>query len=728
MNRYFKYILLITFVTFILLIAFLQFNSTRSIDRLIAGNESLLDDLTVKTTLQRLQTDIITLESKVRGMVIDGTAADTAHLDTELTRIRSTLQELSILRSDKTIAPLISQLNELVDTKIRFDQAVLDSFKTNGRVAAAQMINAPGSKINIDAIRSVITAIEGLHQLSVTASIKEADSNGRKAKAMGTVMAILAIAASLLAFAYVTLKMRQQQRLIARLDSSEKKAREAAMIKEKFLANMSHEIRTPLNAILGYTNLLQRQNLGDHSKEYVEVIQRSGENLLTIVDDVLDLSKIEAGMMRIEPAPFSMRGLVHSIEAMFHSRAIEKDITLTSMVDEHYPDTVEGDPTRLTQILVNLIGNAIKFTEKGNIAVHVMVDGIIENTVNTAITITDSGIGIAKEKLEKIFERFQQAEDSATRKYGGTGLGLSIVNELVRLQKGSITVISELGKGTSFKILIPYIISTETARQAQKKNDHPIILPVSKQGRILVVEDNEINQGLLKHLLSDWKLEFDIAGNGVEAIGLLRHRQYELILMDIQMPEMDGYTTAQAIRNDLKLDTPIIAMTAHAMAGEREKCLGYGMNEYISKPIREVQLRQLIGQFINLQQPAHTTLRNDESPVYSCINLQYMKEVSGGDKQYERTVTDLFIDAIPGDLDGIEKAWQSGNISLLRQIVHNMRSSISIMGLNDKLDTYLDILEYENLSPGTYASTYHAIQSICDKSLEEAKMFLRAIA
>src|SRR4030095_1594590 len=350
-------------------------------------------------------------------------------------------------------------------------------------------------------------------------------------------------------FSYVAYKVRQQQHLITRLNISEKKAKVAAQAKENFLANMSHEIRTPLNAILGFTNLLQRRDLDKESKGIILTIQRSGENLLAIINDVLDLSKIEAGMMRIESAPFSIRGLIHSIETMFLLKAAEKQLLLTTSVNSDMPDTLEGDATRLTQILVNLLGNAIKFTSSGNIAVRVEKNGITDNTVNTLIKVSDTGIGIEKEKLNTIFERFQQAEDTVTRRYGGTGLGLSIVQELVLLQHGAITADSRPGTGTTFSITIPYKISSE------------IITPVSKSlpeeietgfddVKVLVVEDNEINQSLIRHLFDSWNLAFEIAGNGKEALEKLTYRHYDLVLMDIQMPEMDGYSATQEIRRD----------------------------------------------------------------------------------------------------------------------------------------------------------------------------------
>jgi signal transduction histidine kinase len=255
-----------------------------------------------------------------------------------------------------------------------------------------------------------------------------------------------------------------------------------------------------------------------NQKDICRLFQRSGESLLNIINDVLDLSKIEAGMVRINSAPFSIRELLHSIEIMLKPKVAEKHLQLSMKVDETVPDILEGDPTRLTQILLNLIGNALKFTDQGTVSISIANEGISDNVLNTGITVADTGIGVEKEKLQYIFERFQQAEDSITRKYGGTGLGLSIARDLVLLQNGTISVESELGKGTTFKLMIPYKISTENLNHRPDKEGRTIPEINFDNHCILVVEDNEVNQSLIKHLFKSWQLNFDLARNGREAI------------------------------------------------------------------------------------------------------------------------------------------------------------------------------------------------------------------
>ncbi|MFT3750605.1 MAG: response regulator [Agriterribacter sp.] len=726
MSAYFKYLLLFIFIAALLLIVFLQFNSNRSINKLIDGNESMLNHIEVKTNLQRLQTNIVMLESKVRGSVISGTAQEQGYLASEIEAVNEILPVLDSLTEDSSVIPLMHNLGKFVKEKIDFNNKIIEAFHSKGKAQAELLINTKYGKQLTDSIKQICSQVEDIHQQTVTELIEQADINGRKAKTLGTIMAAIAVLASIFTFVYIAYKVNQQQQLIARLNISEKHAKDAARTKENFLANMSHEIRTPLNAILGYANILQRKNLDEVSKYHVDIIQRSGENLLTIVNDVLDLSKIEAGMMRIESAPFSIRGLIHSVETMLRSKAEEKHLLLTTSVSNDFPDELEGDATRLTQVLINLIGNAIKFTDKGSITIGINNLGIDNDIIQTAIIVTDTGIGIAKEKLDLVFERFQQAEDTVTRKYGGTGLGLAIVNELVLLQKGTICASGEPGKGTTFKIVIPYKISSGQIRTGVNELPDISVHTGFAKAKILVAEDNGINQSLVKHLFKEWQLDYDLVNNGREAIGLLQREKYDLVLMDIQMPEMDGYTATQQIREALNMDIPVIAMTAHAMPGEREKCLSYGMNGYISKPLREEQLYSMIARFINSNEhkkasthaPAQTRISLN---AYNTINLQYMREISMGNTEYEKAVTEQFIEIIPGDLETLKQCWQTGNTAELKQTAHNMKTSVSVMGLTDTLQPYLDPLEHEALTEASFQQYYTSLENICMKALAEAK-------
>ena len=362
------------------------------------------------------------------------------------------------------------------------------------------------------------------------------------------------------------------------------KAEESNKLKEAFLANMSHEIRTPMNAIIGFSDILSKRVLGEQEKEYVLTIKTAGENLLTIINDILDISKIEAGMMSFEEHTFSIQEIFISLNIMLLEKSKEKNLELIFNYDQNVPNILLGDNTRLTQIIINLAGNAIKFTQEGKVEVYVKVIKEDEETALLEFSVIDTGIGIPQDKLDHIFERFRQAESHTTRKYGGTGLGLSIAKQLAELQGGTLSVKSEVGVGSEFSFCIPYKKSKEVQFIEIATEKKYNMEDLSKLN-ILLVEDNKLNVKLILSLFSEYNLKLEIAENGSVGIEKIKQKKYDIILMDMEMPVMNGYEAATVIRMELKNNIPIIAMTAHAMAGERERCLRLGMNDYISKPI-----------------------------------------------------------------------------------------------------------------------------------------------
>jgi len=716
------YYLLTAFITGNLLLIFMQYNSARNIDTLILGNEKLLAEFKTGSELRELEKDVISMESDVRGAIAMADVGIAGDLAQQVNEVQGDLSLLQQIKDDESSIRFVDELDRLVQEKIIFSRQVLDTFNHSGKHAAEELMTSQQGRKLMDSISIVVHKIDTSRQILLTRVIESIDDSGRKARRWGTILIIIVLLSGAGLFWYIINRIASQNQLIRQLDASEKKEREAARIKENFLANMSHEIRTPMNAILGFTTLLQKRKLDNESAAYIHTIRQSGENLLTLINDILDLSRIEAGMMRIESTPFSVRSLIHSVETMFHEKTKEKGLLLTTSVESPVPDILEGDAVRLTQIMVNLIGNAVKFTHQGSINITVYTELLPDGLINLFISVSDSGIGIEKEKLPGIFDRFRQAEDSITRKYGGTGLGLSIVKDLVDLQKGNISVISEPGLGTRFQFNIPYKIPGETSAIPDKNQFTGETLLASAGTKVLVVEDNEINQLLMKQLLRSWQIDPDIAANGKAAIDQLRHQEYELILMDIQMPEMDGYSAAQFIRQEMKLTTPIIAMTAHALAGEREKCLAAGMNEYISKPVRENELQTLVARFVRLRQSNKPAATDNGDGGYRYINLFYMKEISGGDQEYERTITAQFLELVPADLERMDEAWQKKDFSLLRQLAHSMKTSVSVMGLNTILEKDLDTIEYSKDEQETGKSLSSLID-YCRHAIDEAKAF-----
>jgi signal transduction histidine kinase/predicted hydrocarbon binding protein len=331
-------------------------------------------------------------------------------------------------------------------------------------------------------------------------------------------------------------------------------AEESAKSKADFLANMSHELRTPLGTILGFSDLLRKTNLDSTQKEYLDAISTSGKTLLSIINNVLDLSKLDAGKFIVEHVSFNVSDLMHSVQVMFDKKAKNKDLKLTLLVDSAINYNVYGDPMRLTQILMNLIGNAIKFTHHGKTEVCCVTGKEDDDDTELCFTITDTGIGIPADKIDHVFERFTQADSNTTRKYGGTGLGLSITKQLIELLGGTITVTSEEGKGTVFTFCLPFKKSKEEIYRTSY-NDAVPVLQYNSVKRILIVEDTVLNQKLTSVILQNNGFESMIAENGKQATEILQKEKFDLILMDIQMPEMDGYEATCIIREKMNIKT-----------------------------------------------------------------------------------------------------------------------------------------------------------------------------
>ncbi len=496
--------------------------------------------------------------------------------------------------------------------------------------------------------------------------------------------------------------------------------KEAARLREQFMANMSHEIRTPLNAIIGFGSMLARADLRERERELANNVQIASETLLAIVNDILDFSKIEAGMLVLEKIPFDLNGLLHSVQQMFSEKARQKNLSLDFHIAPGLPEYLVGDPTRLTQILVNLLGNAIKFTHRGGVVISVVPIGPVSGKRTVIrIDIRDSGIGIPAHQIDRVFERFTQSDEQTTRIYGGTGLGLSIVKQLAEAMKGSISIQSEVGKGSVFTAILPFEINTDPSAVAPtSRNGTPYThgKPSISDVRLLVVEDNPMNRRVVELLFDEWKFQYTMATNGKEAVALLAKGApaFDLVLMDIQMPEMDGYEATQQIRHQLGLDIPIVAMTAHALAGEREKCLRVGMNDYIPKPLREQELRQIIARFARKTTDA-TELNMDYT---------YLHETTLGNIDFQRELAKIFLQQVPKDVDSIAAALSAGDFDTAAKAAHNMKSTVGYMGFARNIGQQLVAFELACYDVKDQSSLLGDLQNIVAE-VERAKALVK---
>ncbi len=493
-------------------------------------------------------------------------------------------------------------------------------------------------------------------------------------------------------------------------------AEKSAKAKSVFLSNMSHEIRTPLNVILGLTGILQKSGFSqpDIDKKNLDGIQFSAENLLILINDILDFSKIEAGKLTLHNTDFDLRELIINISRGFKIKADEKGLQYAMHIDSSVPKFIVGDQLRLNQILVNLLGNAIKFTHEGEISIHVKAKKSIRKRITVTFSVKDTGVGIATDKLKNIFESFYQVHKPGKNKIEGTGLGLSISKQLIELQGGVLNAESKPGKGSVFEFSIVYTKSNfKSSKLGEKSASNTDNTQNLSNLKALIVEDNKMNQFFIKQVFTNWGIESHIADNGKDALKKLEQHTYDLILMDMHMPIMDGPEAAKKIRKstDSRINNiPIIACSADVFPESKKKALDSGMNFYLSKPLSEQTLEEILLNIASdtiVKNPTPTNTDNAEEKTNPVVDSEkfcdftFLEKTFDNDKEIIKGILQIFIDETPGDYQMLQQAIDDKQGNAIKQAAHKLKSSFKTIGLQ-KEAVLLENIEQLSKNPSKY--------------------------
>ncbi len=527
-------------------------------------------------------------------------------------------------------------------------------------------------------------------------------------------LAIVSLLAILLLVTIIIKRQRKQLQLIKDLNESREAALQSGAVKDRFLANMSHEIRTPLNALKGFSEMLIQTDLNTKQQKYTSIINSASDNLLAIVNDILDFSKIESDTIIIKQHPFNIENLMNEMQNMFEYLAIQKKLTLHVENSASIKTDLIGDIARLKQVLINLVGNAIKFTDKGFVKISIKTIEETAENVMLLFAISDTGSGIPSDKIDTIFERFEQVDNSFSRRQGGTGLGLAISKRLITLMNGTVVVESEINNGSIFSVTLPFKKSTEkvVAKKTTVQIEKISISFTDK--KILVVEDNYMNRLLLQSIFDKYDIVPLIAENGLKAMEAVEKNKIDVILMDVQMPEMDGIEATELIRKQYGTGIPIIAMTAHVLEQEKQRCLKAGMNDYITKPISEQILIEKLNKILE-NSPSHST---NKPKVQTHHFFHYLQSICNDDESKMKIILQELNKQIAADITKLTMLLVTKDVIAFKKCIHNFRSTLSPIDVESPVVKAINQLDYDI---NTTTIEWKAIQKQADNLIVELK-------
>lgn len=714
--------LLIVFVLFggIILNYFIENKVNSSVKDHNTGSAFVVKHVEYKHVVDKTTNALTQIDHELSNYLLTGNEEQLKLLKTQMGHLQ---QSVSVIREEASLyipKYLVNIFIHKLRNRTDFQNKVLSLYEQQGKEPALLLLNSSEDRLTLTDYASseaelanvLNLRIEELNKQLMTAETETLTLDKR----WNIISFIFMLLIALIVF-YQTIRITV---LNKELGEAVYKMKHATRIKDQFMSNITHELRTPLNSILGYTNLLLKRSHQPEAEKWIQAVNSSGTLLLEIVNDVLDYSKLESGYLQISKDPFLLDDVLSNLKNIISNRAETKGLSLVILKDQSLPASFNGDEKKLKQILINLAGNAVKFTEKGTVKVEVMLQQQIGDSYWLEFTVSDTGIGIEPQNLKHVFERFYQVENSYSKKYSGTGLGLPIVKQLVDLQGGTITVNSTKGSGTSFRFVLPF----EKVEFVQKEEIN--LAPVrnmlqSAAKRILVVDDHELNRELLELVLKEYNCRVTTAQNGTEALQELQKKKFDMVLMDVQMPEMNGIETTQKIRNEFVLDVPVIACTAFSQPSEMQMCMEAGMNDYLGKPIEEIELLRLLNKYLNL---------NAEVKTGSLINFKQIHSITGANKELTSNMLTRAVALIPEELEHLHQSILQKNYTVVKEQAHTMCSTLGLMGASATLMEQIKTIQYKAKDPAPeqeqLLQLFYEVNDTVHKMISELKEYLAA--
>lgn len=701
---------------------FLEKNINHSVEEHNQASAFIVKHEQFKQVIDKITFDLSKIDNELNQYLLTGTPEKQATLLLHLEQLQKNTE---LVRNEATqYVPkyLVNIFQHKVRNRTAYQKSIISAFELYGKDQALQLLN------NTDDQTTSKEYLKSQAELTAALNARVKQMNEKlMADQAGTLQLDswlnLASFALMLVIALIVLYQTARISILnKKLGVAIGKMQHATRVKDQFMSNITHELRTPLNSILGYTNLLLKRQHEPETEKWLQAVNSSGTMLLDIVNDVLDYSKLESGYLQLTSEPVRLDDVLCNLNNILLNRAESKKLSLVLLKDHALPDTILGDEKKLKQILINLTGNAIKFTEKGSVKLEISLHKKIGEQYWLHFQVSDTGIGISPENLQHIFERFYQVENSHTRKYSGTGLGLPIVKQLVELQGGTITANSIVGEGTTFSIIMPFASAVQT-----EAKDISAMAPVHKMThaagkRILVVDDHELNRELMVLLLKEYKYHVITANNGYEALELLKNKHFDLVLMDVQMPELNGIETTKKIRNLLVLDVPVIACTAFSQPSEKRACLDAGMNDYLGKPVEERELLRLLNLYLKQD-------TNEKQNTMSLINFKQIEGITGNNKELMTVMLQKAMEAIPGELEQLHRSIADKQFRQMREQAHTMCSTLGLLGAPDEAMVLAKKIQGSADSSDTGEITLHYYQqlnSIIEQLMVQIRHYLAA--